>query len=55
MLLEIKRKDFLGLLDHSRDGGEGLDKACGVISARLRQSSQDVIRLTIAVPVALGS
>jgi CRP/FNR family cyclic AMP-dependent transcriptional regulator len=56
ILLEIKREDFLGLLDKIPDTGvKVLRRLAELLATRLRQSSQDVIRLTTALSVALSS
>ena len=55
-LLEIKREDFLGLLDRRPEMGvKVLTRLAELLATRLRQSSQDVIRLTTALSVALSS
>ena len=56
MLLEIKREDFLGVLDRRPEMGvKVLRRLAELLATRLRQSSQDVIRLTTALSVALSS
>ena len=56
ILLEIKREDFLDLLDkRSGMGVKVLRRLAELLATRLRQSSQDVIRLTTALSVALSS
>jgi len=56
ILLEIKREDFLGLLDRRPEMGvKVLTRLAELLATRLRQSSQDVIRLTTALSVALSS
>ena len=56
ILLEIKREDFLGLLDRKPEMGvKVLRRLARLLATRLRQSSQDVIRLTTALSVALSS
>jgi CRP/FNR family cyclic AMP-dependent transcriptional regulator len=56
ILLEINREDFLGLLDKRPEMGvKVLRRLAELLATRLRQSSQDVIRLTTALSVALSS
>ncbi|HUT69063.1 MAG TPA: cyclic nucleotide-binding domain-containing protein [Desulfatiglandales bacterium] len=56
ILLEIKRDDFLELLDRRPEMGvKVLRRLARLLATRLRQSSQDVIRLTTALSVALSS
>jgi len=55
-LLEIEREDFLGLLEKRPQMGVKILRGLAeLLASRLRQSSQDVIRLTTALSIALGS
>jgi CRP-like cAMP-binding protein len=55
ILLEIKRKDFLHLIDkRPQMGVKVLRKIAELLANRLRQSSQDIIRLTTALSIALS-
>ena len=56
ILLEIKRTDFLDLVEkRPQMGVKVLRKIAELLANRLRQSSQDVIRLTTALSIALSS
>jgi CRP-like cAMP-binding protein len=56
ILLEIEREDFLDLLEkRPQMGVKILRRLAELLASRLRQSSQDVIRLTTALSIALGS
>ena len=56
ILLEIERENFLVLLEkRPQMGVKILRRLAELLARRLRQSSQDVIRLTTALSVALGS
>jgi len=56
ILLEIKREDFLALLDkRSEMGVKVLRRLAELLATRLRESSQDVIELTTALSVALAA
>jgi CRP/FNR family cyclic AMP-dependent transcriptional regulator len=56
ILLEIKREDFLGLIEkRPHMGVKILKRIAELLASRVRQSSQDVIRLTTALSVALSS
>lgn len=55
LFLEIKRDDFLKLLEEKpKLGIKVLIKLSELLVSRLRQSSQDVIRLTTALSIALS-
>ncbi|HUU40196.1 MAG TPA: cyclic nucleotide-binding domain-containing protein [Desulfatiglandales bacterium] len=55
ILLEITREDFLDLVEKkSHMGVKILRKIAELLANRLRQSSQDLIRLTTALSIALG-
>ena len=55
MLLEIKRDDFIRLIESDPElGVKILMNLSGLLVNRLRQSSQDVIRLTTALSIALS-
>ncbi|UCH00371.1 MAG: cyclic nucleotide-binding domain-containing protein [Deltaproteobacteria bacterium] len=55
-LLEIKRTDFLDLIEkRPQTGVKILRRIAELLACRLRQSSQDVIRLTTALSIALSS
>lgn len=55
ILLEISRSDFLRVLESSPGlGSKLLFKICQLLISRLRQSSQDITRLTTALSIALG-
>jgi CRP/FNR family cyclic AMP-dependent transcriptional regulator len=55
-LLEIRREDFLLLFDRKPEMGvKVLRRLAALLAGRLRQSSQDVIKLTTALSVALSS
>ena len=55
ILLEIKRDEFLSLIkDKPRLGVKILLKLSDLLIDRLKQSSQDVIRLTTALSIALS-
>jgi CRP/FNR family cyclic AMP-dependent transcriptional regulator len=55
ILLEIEREDFLDLLEkRPQMGVKILRRLAELLASRLRQSSQDVIRLTTALSIALG-
>ena len=55
VLLEIKREDFLDLMEKKPKMGVKIFRKLAVLLAgRLRQSSQDVIRLTTALSIALS-
>ena len=56
VFLEIEREDFLGLIEQRPQMGvKVLKKIAELLASRLRQSSQDVIRLTTALSIALSS
>jgi CRP/FNR family cyclic AMP-dependent transcriptional regulator len=56
ILLEIKRVDFLNLIEKKPQMGiKVLRKIAELLANRLRQSSQDIIRLTTALSIALSS
>jgi CRP/FNR family cyclic AMP-dependent transcriptional regulator len=56
VLLEIEREDFLALLEkRPQMGVKILRKLAELLAGRLRQSSQDVVRLTTALSIALSS
>jgi len=55
VLLEIKRNDFLRIVERfPAMGAKLLLKISQLLIARLRQSSQDIIRLTTALSIALS-
>jgi len=55
ILLEIKREDLLGLMEKRPQMGiKILKRIAQLLASRLRQSSQDVIRLTTALSIALS-
>ncbi len=55
ILLEIKREDFLGLIEKMPEMGvKILKKMAELLARRLRDSSQDVIRLSTALSIALS-
>jgi len=55
ILLEIKRDDFIGLIEGKPElGVKILMKLSELLVNRLRQSSQDIIRLTTALSIALS-
>jgi len=55
-LLEIKREDFLDLIEkRPQMGVKILRRITELLASRVRQSSQDVIRLTTALSIALSS
>jgi len=55
VLAEIRRDDFLGLVEgHPEIGVKILLKVAELLVTRLKQASQDVIRLTTALSIALG-
>jgi len=55
-LLEIKRADFLDLIEkRPQTGVKILRRIAELLASRVRQSSQDVIRLTTALSIALSS
>ena len=55
VLLEINRDDFLMLVENSpRLGSKILMSISELLISRFRRVSQDVIRLTTALSVALG-
>jgi CRP-like cAMP-binding protein len=55
VLVEINRNDFLRIVESSpRIGAKVLYKISELLIARLRQVSQDVIRLTTALSIALS-
>ena len=55
-LLEIRRENFLLLFDRKPEMGvKVLRRLAALLAGRLRQSSQDVIKLTTALSVALSS
>ena len=55
LFLEIKREDFVRLIeDRPRLGRKILMKLSELLVNRLKQSSQDVIRLTTALSIALS-
>ncbi|MBN2126596.1 MAG: cyclic nucleotide-binding domain-containing protein [Deltaproteobacteria bacterium] len=55
VLLEIKRGDFIRLIDgNPRLGTKVLLNLSELLISRLKQSSQDVIRLTTALSIALS-
>ncbi len=56
ILLEIKREDFLDLIERRPQMGvKILRRIAELLASRVRQSSQDVIRLTTALSIALSS
>ncbi len=56
ILLEIKRADFLDLIEkRPQMGVKILKRIAELLASRVRQSSQDVIRLTTALSIALSS
>ena len=56
VFLEIEREDFLKLIEQRPQMGVTvLKKIAELLASRLRQSSQDVIRLTTALSIALSS
>lgn len=56
ILLEIKREDFLGLIEKMPEMGvKVLKKMAELLARRLRDSSQDVIRLSTALSIALST
>jgi CRP/FNR family cyclic AMP-dependent transcriptional regulator len=55
ILLEIKREDLLDLIEKRPQMGiKILKRMAQLLASRLRQSSQDVIRLTTALSIALS-
>lgn len=55
ILLEIRREDLLGLMEKRPQMGiKILKRIAQLLASRLRQSSQDVIRLTTALSIALS-
>lgn len=55
-LLEIKREDFLDLIEkRPQMGAKILRRIAELLASRVRQSSQDIIRLTTALSIALSS
>ena len=55
-LLEIKREDFLDLIEERPEMGvKILRKMAEFLASRVRQSSQDVVRLTTALPIVVSS
>jgi len=55
ILLEIRRKDLLDLMEKRPQMGiKILKRIAQLLASRLRQSSQDVIRLTTALSIALS-
>jgi CRP-like cAMP-binding protein len=56
VLLEIKREDLLDLIENRPQMGiKILKRIAELLASRLRHSSQDVIRLTTALSIALSS
>lgn len=56
ILLEIEREDFLDLIEKRPQMGVKILRRIGeLLASRVRQSSQDVVRLTTALSIALGS
>ena len=56
VLLEIKREDLLDLIENRPQMGiKILKRIAELLASRLRQVSQDVIRLTTALSIALSS
>lgn len=55
VLLEVERDDFLELIEkRPRMGIKVLRRIAELLASRVRQSTQDVIRLTTALSIALG-
>ncbi len=55
-LLEIKREGFLDLIEkRPQMGAKILRRIAELLASRVRQSSQDIIRLTTALSIALSS
>ena len=55
ILLEIKRNDFIKLVEGDPDiGVKILFSLCGLLVRRVKESSQDIIRLTTALSIALS-
>jgi CRP-like cAMP-binding protein len=54
-LLELKRRDFLHLIDHRPQMGlKVLLRLAQLLSSHLRKTNQDVVKLTTALAIALG-
>lgn len=56
MILEIRREDFLGLLEERPEMGvKILKRIAELLARRLRESSQDIMRLSTALSIALST
>jgi CRP/FNR family cyclic AMP-dependent transcriptional regulator len=55
VLLELRQKDFLDLIQHQPvTGVKLLLRLAQVLSAHLRKTNQDVVKLTTALAISLG-